>query len=47
MVAVQTFGELVRSRRRSLGWTQDELAARAGVSDRTVLDVLNTRTCCD
>jgi transcriptional regulator with XRE-family HTH domain len=43
MVAVQTFGELVRSRRRSLGWTQDELAARAGVSDRTVREIERNR----
>jgi len=43
VVAVQTFGELVRSRRRSLGWTQDELAARAGVSDRTVREIERNR----
>jgi len=41
----QSLGELVRSRRIVLGWTQDELAARAGMSGRTVREIeLNRRT---
>src|SRR5262245_57470735 len=36
MASVEPHGEKLRHLRRALGWTQLELALRAGVSERTV-----------
>ena len=38
-----TVGERIRSRRRELGWTQDELARRAGISKSFLSDLENGR----
>ena len=40
----RTVGEKIRELREAFGWSQEELARRAGVSTRTVLRVENGQT---
>ena len=35
------FGVLVRERRKTLGWTQIQLAARCGTGERFIVDLEN------
>ena len=40
------FGVLVRERRKTLGWTQIQLAARCGTGERFIVDLENGKPSC-
>jgi HTH-type transcriptional regulator/antitoxin HipB len=40
------FGALVRSKRKLLGWTQAELAARCGTGERFIVDLEGGKPTC-
>lgn len=37
--SAKDFGELVRAKRKACGWTQTELARRAGTGERFIVDL--------
>jgi HTH-type transcriptional regulator / antitoxin HipB len=40
------FGELIRQRRKALGWTQAELAARCGTGERFIVELEGGKPTC-
>jgi y4mF family transcriptional regulator len=40
------FGALIRARRKELGWTQAELAARCGTGERFIVDLEGGKPTC-
>lgn len=40
------FGALIRARRKELGWTQAELAARCGTGERFIVDLEGGKPSC-
>lgn len=40
------FGSLIRARRKTLGWTQAELAARCGTGERFIVDLEGGKPSC-
>ena len=44
--SAQDFGSLIRARRKALGWTQAELAARAGTGERFVIELEGGKPSC-
>ncbi|MGO4569528.1 helix-turn-helix domain-containing protein [Rhizobium sp. 2YAF20] len=44
--SARDFGALVRDKRKALGWTQTELAARSGTGERFIVDLESGKPNC-
>lgn len=44
--AARDFGAAIRERRKSLGWTQTELAARSGTGERFIVELESGKPTC-
>jgi len=46
IISASDFGALIRERRKHLGWTQNQLAARCGTGERFIVDLEGGKPTC-